>query len=310
MLSLLHAVADGVIKRIYRSPLYYGRFNNTLSFRINQAYLRYARACSARYAAKRGTGDLHDSPFITNAALCLHGVFPVEKTRAYSATITQLIARCDRSVHRTAGLENLAIQIRSPLLTLGTDLLDVLRAPEVDRALRAFFRGYYRIESIGASRSLPSKERSSSWLWHSDSFPPYTCKLFLHLTPATADRGATEFMSLADTMAYRRAGYFGQYRDERYASLEDFAQKNSLPYRPQHFDAEPGDATLFNMNFFHRAVAPRTAFRDIVSFYFLPSPIPWEEHFAQFSDYVTSEEKKSGFPKNPRIETAQSLRPT
>lgn len=306
MLPLLHSAADAIIKRIYRSPLYYGRFNNTLSFHINRAYTRYARECSALYIRKH-PGEIFDpSPFTIDAATCLHGVFPADKARASSEKITAMIENKSESVSRITGLENLSIEIRTPLQSLGPDLLDVLRAPPVDRALRAFFQGYWRIETIGTSRSLPSQERTSAWLWHSDSFPPYTCKLFLHLTPANAERGATEFMNLADTMAYRKAGYFGQFRDERYASLEDFARAHSLPYRPYHCDAEPGDATIFNMNFFHRAVAPKTAFRDIVSFYFLPSPIPWEEHFASHKEELISDNKKSGFPKDPRLEATST----
>lgn len=306
MLPLLHSAADAIIKRIYRSPLYYGRFNNTLSFRINQAYVQYAHECSATYVKEHPGETFDPSPFETDAATCLHSAFSAQKAQAYSERITTMIEKQSEYVRRIAGLESLSIEIHTPLRSLGSDLLDVLRASPVDRALRAFFRGYYRVESIGVSRSLPSKALTNSWLWHSDSFPPYTCKLFLHLTPTNADRGATEFMNPADTMAYRHAGYFGQYRDERYANLQEFAQAHGLPYRPHHFDAEPGDATLFNMNFFHRAVAPKTKFRDIVHFYFLPSPIPWDEHYAQDPEYL-SREKKSGFPKDPRLDAAPTV---
>lgn len=313
MLPLLHAAADAVIKRMYRSPLYYGRFNNTLSFHINRAYVRYANECAALYTSGHPTETLDPSPFQTMAATCLHGVFPADRAKAFSAQITDMISRKDPCILQTESDGTLQVRIRRPLQTLGTDVLDVLRSPVVDRALRSFFQGYYRIETVGASRSLPSSERTSSWLWHSDSFPPFTCKLFLHLTPANAERGATEFMSLADTMAYRRAGYFGQFREERCASLEEFAHTHNLPYRPYHCDAEPGDATLFNMNFFHRAVAPVSAFRDIVSFYFLPSPIPWDEHFKCYGEALLLDTKKSGFPKDPRLEaeaaTVQGMNP-
>ena len=184
-------------------------------------------------------------------------------------------------------------------MTLGADILDVLRTPNVHETLLAYFRSHYRIQWITCYRSLPTAAVAGSWLWHSDSFPPHTCKMFVHLTEAKADTGATDLMNREDTMAYRRAGYFGQFLSERYADLQDFAKQHGLRYRPFHLDAEPGDATILDVNYFHRAVAPRTAFRDILSFYFLPSPISWEEELKR--EGVERITKRSlNVPKDPR----------
>ncbi len=303
MLSTLHSLADAVLKRMYRSPMYFQKYNNTLDFRTNRAYEAYAKECAELYAKNHPGESLGASPFVENAATVAHGAFPKEKAIAYSQKITDLIEQNSPYVTRIAALGKLSIEIEKPLESLGADILDVLRAPEVDSQLRAFFRGYYRVESLGVSRSQSSPELTNAWLWHSDSFPPHTCNLFLHLTPADADRGATEFLNLEDTMAYRRAGYFGQHKSERLADLETFAKNHHLPYRPMHRDAEPGDATLFNMNFFHRAKAPKTEFRDIVHFFFLPSPIPWDEWLRRDPGYL-SREKSSGFPKNPAVAAA------
>jgi len=131
--------------------------------------------------------------------------------------------------------------------------------------------------------------------------------MFLHLTPATAETGATEVMNREDTMAYHGAGYFGQYRSEFKADLESFAKEHGLPYQPLHFDATPGDVTFLNMNFLHRAVAPRTGHRDIVSFCFLPNILPWEEQLE--IDGIDSITIAGGIQKDPHPKKAVAQQP-
>lgn len=299
MPALLNRVADSVLTRIRRMPAYYTRYNNTLPYKINAAYSRFAKECEAAYAAAHPGETFDPSPLSTGAAQLIKGAFPAEKARAYSDRITRMFETNDPALERSTNYDDLQTRITGPLRSLGADLMDVFRSPEVDRAIRSFFRGHYRISWLTAFRTKPAQRVASSWLWHSDSYPPQTCKLFIHLTPVDAQRGATEFMNLEDTMAYRRAGYFGQYLDERYADLQEFGKAHGLPYRPFHFDAEPGDATIFNQNFFHRAVSPRTGFRDVVQFFLLPSMRPWDEQFARDGiDRLT--QPSGGYPKDPR----------
>ncbi len=278
--------------------MYYERYNNTLDFTTNRIYTQYARECMTAYTAKHGTMDLPASPLVQNGAMIIKGALSAVKANACSAKITGLIERKNPSVEQSKK-DSLSLHISDPLITLGADILDVLRSPEVHRNLLAYFRSHYRIHWVTSYRSLPTKAAvAGSWLWHSDSFPPHTCKMFLHLTKATADTGATDFMNREDTMAYRRAGYFGQFRGERYAELQDFARDHHLPYRPFHLDAAPGDVTICDVNFFHRAVTPRADFRDIVSFFFVPNPIHWEEQLAL--DGIQNISKRAAIlPKNP-----------
>lgn len=279
--KLLQPALDGVLKRVHRSRLYYERYNNTLPLGINRAYEQYARECSADYTRRNGARTFAPSPLFSNAATSIQGAFPADKARAYSATISQLIERHDPAVIHPKDYDDLQMSVREPLKTLGTGCMDVFRSLSVHEALLRFFRGDYRVEWVNVFRSIPAQRAVSSWLWHSDSFPPHTCKIFLHLTPVDADTGATEFMNLEDTMAYRRAGYFGQHLEERFKDLEEFGKEHGIPYRPFHFDAQPGDVTLFDTNFFHCAVSPRKAFRDVVQFMLVPNPIPWDEQFAR-----------------------------
>lgn len=231
--------------------------------------------------------------------MCLRNVYPTEKAHAASVQITELIRNKDPRAVYPKKFGDLQVRIEPPLQTIGTDLLEVFHTEAVHQAMLSFFQGHYRILWVSIYRTIPAERVASSWLWHCDGYPPRTCKLFLHLTPATADTGATEFMNLEDTMAYRRAGYFGQHLGERSADLQSFAQAHNLPYRPFHFDVAPGDATVFDMNFFHRAISPRQEFRDVVQFYLLPNPISWDEQLKK-DGLQRLAHVGSGYPKDPR----------
>ena len=298
---MFQTLANSVLLRIRRSPLFFERYNNTCDFVLNRTYTRYAQECRAAYEAERGPVNLPSSPLFENAAVLIRRAFPAEKARAYSEKIGALIERKDPAV-KLSEEEGRNAYIAQPLFTLGADILDALQTTAVHEALLSFFRSHYRIEWVTCFRSLPTEgSAAGSRLWHSDSFPPSTCKMFLHLTPATEDNGATEFMNREDTMAYRRAGYFGQFRAERLADLQEFAREHHLPYRPSRFSAAAGDVTIFDMNFFHRAIPPRRAFRDVVQFFFVPSLVHWEEQLRR--DGGVEGLNKRGvtkLPRNPR----------
>lgn len=297
----LQSSIDPILKKFRRSYPYVRRYNNTRGLLFNESYERYARKCSAAYAKRHGKQSFGISELSTRSAQHLPGLLSVEKARGYSERISEFVESNNHVVQDRSGHKNLLRTIEHPLRTLDADFLDIFRSPELHKALSTFFRGDYRLAWVSAFRTLPSDLVMSSWNWHSDSFPPHTCKFFLHLTPATEETGATDFMSPADTMAYRRAGYFGdQYGDERQGELESFAKENGLPYRPYHIDVEPGDVTLFNMNYLHRAVAPRTGFRDVLEIFLLPNAIPWDEQLER--DGIDSLECDYNhlYPKNPQ----------
>ncbi|OGJ56778.1 hypothetical protein A2635_00760 [Candidatus Peribacteria bacterium RIFCSPHIGHO2_01_FULL_51_9] len=300
--TFLQSTVDPILKRLQRTFLYYRRYRNSLNIRVNERYLKYARDCAATYRVQHGAQNFPPSPLWTVGAQRLKEVMPQEKATMYSSKITQLIGSNDKNIVHPEKYRDLQVRILKPFTTLGADLLDIFRSPNLHNALLAYFKGNYRIEWASAFRSLAAKERLvDSWLWHIDSFPPYVCKIFFHLTPATVDTGVTDFMDHADTLAYHRAGYHGQYGSERKADLEEFAREHGLPYRPFHLDVEAGDATLFDVNCFHRGVAPRRAFRDVVQFLMVPNPIPWDEELKHDSfDRMDFDYGHDTFPKNPR----------
>jgi hypothetical protein len=302
MIKAVHTVADAILKKIRRSELYYKRYNNNLQWKINHAYVTYAQECRKEYAKNHDT-NFGTSPLIKNPASQYKGAMSAETAKMYSEKITALIEQNHECVIQNAEHKDLQTVIQQPLDNLGEGLLDVLRNPEVDKALMTHFKGYYSITAISAFRSFPSEKLVTSWLWHSDCYPTQTCKLFLHLTRADEETGATDFMTVEDTMAYRKAGYFG-LGGERIKDVEGFAKDHNIPYRPFHINAAPGDATIFDMNFFHRAVSPVADYRDVVQLFFQPSPIPWEEDYKLNGELLKKPER--GFAKDPRFKEKQT----
>ncbi|NOS67697.1 MAG: hypothetical protein HOO67_05025 [Candidatus Peribacteraceae bacterium] len=300
--KFLQGTVNPILKKIVRSTLYTTRYNNSLDIRLNETYLRYQRYCSAQYASRHGLQDFGESRIRTHSAQIFPKVMPADKARQYSSVISGFIENNKELVKIDDKHSSLLKTIKHPLQTMGTDYLEIFKNPALHQALLAFFHGDYRLEWVSAFRTLPSTHIASSWNWHTDANPPYSCKVFLHLTSATAETGATDFMTPADTAAYRRAGYFGdQYGSERMGDqgIQEFAKKHNLPYRPFHFDVSAGDVSLFNQNFLHRAVAPRTGYRDVMEFFLLPNPVPWDEQLAK--DGIDSAQLRVPlYPKNPR----------
>jgi hypothetical protein len=261
--------------------------------------LRYGKSCTNAFSAQHPSYAFGSSPLIRESAFQVKGALDAEKAKAISQKMTDLIEKNDPNVWRNPDIAKKQILVLKPLETLGDEYLQILNHPQMKKSLTDFFHGNYAVTSVMALRSLVTTEKDTgSWLWHSDCYPTNTCKMFLHLTRADGETGATEFLSPEDTMNYRDAGYFGQYKHERRGDLDLFAKDHHLPYKPFHLDAAPGDVTVFNMNYLHRAVSPRAAIRDIVEIFMMPSPIPWEEHYALNKEYLAS--PKYGFPKDPR----------
>ncbi|MCA9060321.1 MAG: phytanoyl-CoA dioxygenase family protein, partial [Planctomycetaceae bacterium] len=140
------------------------------------------------------------------------------------------------------------------------------------------------------------------WLWHSDNVPTETLKVMLHLTDAGPDQGATLFMSFDDTQEYFRAGYRGD-TSQRVADLQGFASTHDLPFRPFSHHAKAGDVMLFNNNALHRAVPPRSGYRDVLTYLILPNPIPWDQQLA-LDGISAIESCPGGYPRDPHRKQA------
>lgn len=296
MLTALRRTVGKMIHKTYYWPYYYKKYNNVLGPKVNGIYRRFGDACRANYAQVTGTRlRPEDSTIFQRGSVLIKGVVPTAKAEELSRDITR---RIDQDDQVTKGpFAHQQIKVNRPISTLGDVVLECLRNSEADKELRNFFGGYYRLVYAESYRSLPTNKPEASWLWHSDSYPVDTCKVMLFLTDAGKDQGATQFMSRDDTMRYRGAGYFGTVMKDRLADLEPYAKEHGLPYRPFVHEAKAGDVMLFENNGLHRAVPPKSGFRDVVVFALLPSMKPWDEQLKL--DGLDQIEASTHFPKDP-----------
>ncbi|MAE81204.1 MAG: hypothetical protein CMB80_00605 [Flammeovirgaceae bacterium] len=304
-MKTLHTVADTVLKRIRESSPYYKHYNNNVQWGINRKYVKYGNECRREYAKNHDT-NFPPNPLIEAPATMVKGAISSDSAKAMSNKISQLIEKKDKCIYREPECKDMQAVILQPIDNLGDGVLDVLRNPEVNDVLLSIFRGYYTIATAIGFRSYPNNHQKSSWLWHSDCYPARTCKIFLHLTKADEETGVTDFMSVEDTEAYRKAGYYGLGGERLVGEdVEAFAKKHGLPYRPFHINAEPGDASIFDMNYLHRAVAPKKEYRDVVQLLFQPSPISWEEDLERNGECLRHCAR--GFAKDPSDRSVEAV---
>lgn len=296
MLTAVRRRLGSLINRSGYWPIFYRRYNNVLGPRLNETYRRFGNQCRAHYRRMTGESlDPRQSAIFQTGSILMRDVLPSAKADAMSSDITRRIEQDDEV---TKGpMSYLQIKVNRPISRYGEDALATLRNPEVDRELMKFFGGWYRLVYAESYRSFPTDKPQASWLWHSDSYPVETCKVMIFLTDAGKDQGATQFMTREDTMAYRKAGYFGTISKDRRADLDVFAQEHGLPFRPFFHDAKRGDVMLFENNCLHRGVPPVSGWRDVVVFALLPSMRPWEEQLT--IDGLDLIESSTHFPKDP-----------
>ncbi len=299
MLSLIQKPLDRLAERARYWPIFYRKYNNVLGYTLNERFGSYARKCQAAYRQKTGEQlDPHASELRKEGTMLVRNAFSREDALAISDEFSRRAQQDDGVIHGKN--DALQVGLAKPVSTLNLKPLDVFKNPDVDRELRQYFGGYYRIMFTNSYRSFPTDKIEESWLWHTDSYPIYTCKLFLFCTDAGKDQGATQFMSREDTMQYRAAGYFGNITKDRLSDLEPFAKEHGLPYRPFQHEAAAGDVMLFENNGLHRAVPPKAGFRDVIAFGLLPSMRPWDEQLKL--DGIEKIEKATHFPKDPNKE--------
>lgn len=272
------------------------RYQNALGPLVNGRYVRYADECRAL------TSDECDLDGVrSKGSVLVRDVMNRETALGLSNHLGQLIDDGEGStINRTAHLMK---KLPCPITALGREVIDIFHQPELDAQIRGYFGSHYRVQWLDCYRSFPTDEVSSSWLWHCDNVPAETLKVMLHLTDAGKDLGATQFMTMDDSIEYYRHGYRGQ-TSKRIADLEPFAEAHQLPYRPFHHESKAGDVMLFNNNALHKAVPPRAGYRDVLTYLLLPNPIPWHEQLER--DGIASiEANPGGYPRQPIAASSQ-----
>ena len=267
-------------------PSQFAKFRNTLGPILNGRYQRYAQKCCVL------TDDnVDDEGVRSRGSVLVKNVMP----RATSLSLSQqmgdeIVSANSASSERATHLMR---KVPTSISKLGRPVVDIFHGEELDRKIRGVFGSHYRIQWLDCYRSLPATDVSSSWLWHSDNVPAEALKVMLHLTDAGVDQGATQFMTMGDTLAYYKAGYRGP-TSKRVEDLQSFAGAHDLP----HHDAQAGDVMLFLNNALHKAIPPQKEYRDVLTYLLLPTPIPWDEQLEQ-DGIETVESNPGGYPRMP-----------
>jgi len=113
--SFLQSTVNPILNKIHHSTPYVRRYNNTMGFRLNETYMRYARMCSSEYARKNGKQDFGISSLSTQSAERIKGIMPVNEAQRYSERISMLIENKDKIAGDEAGgHESLLKTIKHP----------------------------------------------------------------------------------------------------------------------------------------------------------------------------------------------------
>jgi ectoine hydroxylase-related dioxygenase (phytanoyl-CoA dioxygenase family) len=96
----------------------------------------------------------------------------------------------------------------------------------------------------------------------------------------------------------KQRGYLGLTVADRTGDIERLAAGWSIPLAVHAPELEAGDAVLFHTNCFHQAVTPSQGFRDVMTFFVLPSRRPWRE---SVGDLLRLEKRPGGFPPQPEM---------
>lgn len=281
-------------RRVYRWLSCRGVFNNSLSPIINLRYQQFADKCRKKSVVH--LANQYAQPLPITAPVHLKNIMHEDVAKQLSQRIT------DRVVEQqslTVEAENpVFIGIKKPITLLGEAVIDIFDHPELDAQIMRHFGGFYKIAWLDCYRTVPSEVRKQAWLWHSDNVPIGLLKVQLLLTDANRERGAIQILTREQTLAFRKAGYFGDIVSERLAELDRFAQEHNIPFSPICAEAKAGDVLLFDNNDLHRANPPQRDHRDALTILLMPSAVPWRTAY-QAVGKAAIEESPGGYPLYP-----------
>ena len=270
---------------------------NTLPPALNRRYRKFHRQAQAAFTGERHESFAREAAQLHEEGLCHagRGLDPA-KARDLSERLTNLISAGGPQIHQHhQGL----YRLNDPLDALGTQCLDLLDGP-AGRILEAHYGSHFRIEWVDCYRTYAGAERKTSWLWHIDNVPAGSLKVMLLLTDSTRETGAMRYLPRETTHALRRAGYFGVRLSERELSLEVFARRAALKLEPQYREAPAGDVLLFDPNILHCGEPPLRGHRDVMTFFIVPSLVPWREAL-KLTGTAHVQSSPGGYPSSPAL---------
>lgn len=284
-------------RKCYRFLAASDLFNNSLSPKINLRYRRFSKKCRHISRNKISSNLDETKRFFLKEPKKIVNVIP----RKTALELSQLISeRVDKKLGIVREINNpVFIGIENPISVLGDEIVNIFHHPEVNKALMTYFGGFYRIAWVDCYRTIPTSVRKQAWLWHSDNVPINLLKVQILLTDAKKDTGAINVLNHADTVRFRKAGYFGDIVSERLVDLAEFAKNKGIEFNPICCEANAGDILLFDNNDLHCAVPPKNGFRDALTVLLFPCDIPWFQHYEKNGPYSV-ETQPGGYPLYPQ----------
>lgn len=148
----------------------------------------------------------------------------------------------------------------------------------LDRKIIDIYGSEYYVHSIVANRTMPAKTSKRSFLWHCDHGPKNFLKINIFLD-ATSEHGATtEFLDLASSEKFEKAGYTFGAVARRVSDLRPIARRFGGAVNVIHPELDAGEAFIFHgSRCLHRGFLPTRGTRHMLTFVLLPSPIHWTE---------------------------------
>jgi hypothetical protein len=270
-------------------------FGNTLSREINESYMAYWRSCASGPVAgleilRRATPAILTRSAISRAAaLEMSGKFSREldeRNLSIAETAKSLLARLTRPY----------VNLKRPLTMFGESVLALFDG-EMGRLVREQYGSEFTVLWCDCYRATVGRP-TASWLWHFDNVPLPALKVLLYLSD-TKDTGATtRMLNYEISQALKQRGYLGLTIGDRTADIKAVADAWNIPATVHAPELEAGDALLFHTNCFHQAVTPARGFRDVMTFFVLPSRQPWRQ---SVGDLLRLEKRPGGFPSQPEL---------
>lgn len=150
---------------------------------------------------------------------------------------------------------------------------------QLDEQLRSYFSSEYCIFwwSIYKVESHVEDE----WYftkWHCDGGPKKHIKVIIYLNGYDEHESDTAYLDKISTDELKNVGYIFNNIDNRSLNISPLCQHFNIPFNPQSFKPNAGDAILFNPNqIAHRAMAPKKGkTRYALNFCVLPSELHWK----------------------------------
>ncbi len=172
-------------------------------------------------------------------------------------------------------------------------LIEEMFSGPLDQTVRRFFGCLYGVLFVDFDVSKPMTgdaldgPEGLSFNWHCDVAPTPYVKLLVYLTGRDEHDGATEFVDMATTAQFRRAGYVFCPKSQRLRDVSDLARLHGINMAPEKLLPEQGEAAVFSPGqVLHKGIPPTHGERVLLSVGVIPAPTDWRGFLASNYGYM------------------------